>query len=68
MIEARNTAHRCGLKYVYLGNIYVPACGDTICPNCHATVVKREGYIVRNLMTNEGTCPKCGQKIPGIWK
>jgi pyruvate formate lyase activating enzyme len=68
MIEARNTAHRCGLKYVYLGNIYVPACGDTICPNCHATVVKREGYIVRNFITNEGTCPKCGQKIPGIWK
>jgi hypothetical protein len=30
--------------------------------------VKRVGYIISEYhITGEGTCPKCNQKIPGLW-
>ncbi len=32
------------LPYVYVGNFYLEGGGDTVCPACGATVVRRHGY------------------------
>jgi pyruvate formate lyase activating enzyme len=41
---------------------------DTHCPRCQTTLIRRIGYMIEsNLITSEGTCPKCGEKIAGVW-
>lgn len=63
--EAYNIAKEKGLKYVYLGNIQTDKT-NTICPNCGETLLKRSGFSTTT-GNFDGTCPKCGQKINGIW-
>ncbi len=56
-----------GLKYVYLGN--VPGkYENTYCHECGELLIRREGFFsVENFMKNS-CCPKCGAKIPIIYK
>lgn len=59
-----------GLRYVYAGNLpgRVGDLENTRCPNCHALLIERFGYLVRNYhLTPTGSCPSCGTKIPGRW-
>ncbi len=61
-----------GLNYVYTGNL--PGQNgdweDTRCPNCHTTLIRRIGFMVREdrLSPNNGECPDCGTVVPGIWE
>lgn len=55
-----------GLEYIYFGN--APKENDTLCPNCHTVLVKRNGYFVDVLDGFHGTCPHCNYEIKGIWK
>lgn len=57
-----------GLNYIYLGN--VPGMGEnTYCHNCGKLLIKRWGYeILEYNLTEDGRCPECGAKIPGIFK
>ncbi len=68
MYEAKNIALKCGLKYIYLGNINTPDSGITTCPVCGTELIRREGYIVKNIMGQQDFCPSCKESIPGIWK
>lgn len=68
MYEAKNMALKCGLKYVYLGNIHTPDSGNTSCPVCGTCLIRRDGYIVRSDIGSNGICPSCNEKIPGVWK
>lgn len=54
-----------GLLHVYSGNLSVhDQSSDTLCPQCGATVVEREGYAVT---ANTGlTCPECGTHLEGV--
>jgi pyruvate formate lyase activating enzyme len=68
--RAASIAHAAGLRYVYAGNLpgQVGDLEDTHCPGCHETLVSRRGYVVREMkVTANGTCPTCGQAIPGRW-
>jgi len=59
-----------GLRFVYVGNVpgVFPEWEHTFCPHCHAAVVRRRGFaVLENRITEEGTCPDCGTRIPGIW-
>lgn len=59
-----------GLHYVYAGNLpgRVGPHENTDCPNCHAPLIERIGYVIRSYtLTPEGACPRCGTRIPGIW-
>ncbi len=59
-----------GLQFVYAGNLpgMVENLENTYCPGCGEVLVEREGFrILRNSITS-GNCPRCGRKIPGIWK
>jgi pyruvate formate lyase activating enzyme len=54
-----------GLLHVYSGNLSVhDAASDTVCPQCGATVIERQGYAVT---ARTGlTCPRCGTHIEGV--
>jgi len=59
-----------GLRFVYAGNApdQVGRWEDTWCPNCHARLIDRCGYSIREYnLTADGKCPKCQVSIPGIW-
>jgi pyruvate formate lyase activating enzyme len=70
LIRAAEIGQREGLHYVYAGNLpgRVGPHEHTYCPNCHATLIERFGYVVLDYhLTDDGACPKCHTKIAGIW-
>jgi pyruvate formate lyase activating enzyme len=53
------------LDYVYIGNVgnHVPG-HDTVCANCQAIAIKRDGYQVDSAgITRDGNCIKCDYPI-----
>lgn len=71
LIRAAEIGREAGLRYVYAGNLagHVGEYESTHCPKCGSVLVKRSGYFIeRNRITEEGACPKCGEKIAGLWK
>jgi pyruvate formate lyase activating enzyme len=66
--RAREIALGQGLRYVYTGNIPGDPGENTICPNCHKTVIGRIGYLIRENNLKDGKCGFCGQEIAGLWK
>ncbi|MBR9676410.1 AmmeMemoRadiSam system radical SAM enzyme [Candidatus Woesearchaeota archaeon] len=53
------------LRFVYLGNVNVG--GDTLCPNCKETIIKRDWYNTTVTEGFNGVCPSCEEKIVGEW-
>jgi pyruvate formate lyase activating enzyme len=66
--EARNTALKEGLNFVYIGNVPGHPGQHTDCPSCSARLIERTGYMVQVVHLKEGSCGKCGLQIPGIWR
>jgi len=65
--SAREIALKEGLKYVYIGNVPGLEMENTICPECHAIVIERQGFrVVQNYVVG-GKCVFCGEKIDGVW-
>ncbi len=56
--RAYEIGKKVGLKYVYVGNVSGLDLENTVCPNCGALCVERNGYSV-NLYDQEGKCPQC---------
>jgi pyruvate formate lyase activating enzyme len=59
-----------GLRYVYAGNLpgRVGRWEDTRCPHCAATLVERQGFIVRRCrLAAAARCPQCQHPVPGLW-
>jgi pyruvate formate lyase activating enzyme len=66
--HARRIAMDMGLKFVYEGNIYSDG-GNTICPGCKRTLVKRWWHKVSDVHILEGGCCEyCNAHIPGYFK
>jgi len=65
--NAIKIAKETGLNYVYAGNIPGHENENTFCPNCAEKIIKRTGYQLMKNKIKENSCPKCGQKIAGIW-
>jgi len=60
-----------GLRYVYVGNVSLSWYETTYCPKCKEPLIQRSwvvGQNVEDLCLEEGTCPNCWTKIPGIWR
>lgn len=53
---------RQSLAYVYMGNVSVAEGQDTMCPNCGAALIKRQGYETRRVGLTDGVCAGCGRK------
>ena len=70
LMRAAEIGREAGLRYVYAGNLpgRVGEYEDTCCPKCNTALVRRSGFFVReNRLTAQGTCPKCGEKVAGVW-
>ncbi|HEY60116.1 MAG TPA: AmmeMemoRadiSam system radical SAM enzyme [Anaerolineae bacterium] len=68
--RAADIGQEAGLHYVYAGNRpgRVGSLEDTHCPSCNTKLVERSGYVIQGYhITAEGACPKCGEKIAGVW-
>lgn len=68
--RAAEIGQEAGLRYVYAGNLHgrVGSLENTYCPHCQTLLIERIGYTLKGIyITNEGTCPHCGEKIAGVW-
>ena len=70
LLKAAEIGEEARLHFVYAGNLpgRVHTYEDTRCPQCGATLIKRYGYLLQEYrITGEGTCPRCGAPVPGVW-
>jgi pyruvate formate lyase activating enzyme len=67
LIEAKETASKAGLKFVYIGNVPGQNFNNTFCPHCHDIVIERKGYKIIQNEINNGKCGKCQNTVSGIW-
>lgn len=70
LIRAAEIGEEAGLRFVYAGNIpgRTKNYEHTYCPDCRTLLVERVGYTIQSYrITAQGSCPKCGAQIPGIW-
>jgi pyruvate formate lyase activating enzyme len=70
LIRACEIGREAGLRYIYAGNLpgRVGRWENTYCPTCDELLVERYGYLIRQVrVTDDGFCPSCSTKIPGIW-
>jgi pyruvate formate lyase activating enzyme len=70
LVRAAEIGQEAGLHFVYAGNLpgQVGEWETTFCPRCHATLIRRYGYMILDYrLTAEGCCPECGAQIPGLW-
>ncbi|MDR1798924.1 MAG: AmmeMemoRadiSam system radical SAM enzyme [Bifidobacteriaceae bacterium] len=68
LLRARTMALANGLRYVYTGNVADPATSTTYCPGCGSALVERDWFtVLRCRLGPDGTCPDCGQAVPGRW-
>ncbi|MBP2687663.1 MAG: Radical domain protein [Deltaproteobacteria bacterium] len=51
------------LPYVYVGNVRLPGAEDTVCPECHATVIRREAYRIDAGGLSGDRCAACGARL-----
>jgi pyruvate formate lyase activating enzyme len=68
--RAAEIGQESGLKFVYAGNLpgSLREYENTCCPKCQTLLVERTGYVIHQYrLTDTGSCPSCGTKIPGIW-
>jgi pyruvate formate lyase activating enzyme len=57
-----------GLQFVYVGNVPGHRYDNTYCPGCGQLLIKRLGFDVLLNALQEGQCPKCGDRIVGVWE
>ncbi|MFZ5819111.1 MAG: AmmeMemoRadiSam system radical SAM enzyme [Chloroflexota bacterium] len=70
LLRASEIGREAGLRYVYAGNLpgRVDEYESTACPHCNCRLIRRAGYVIAEYhLTAQGTCPKCGTKIAGLW-
>lgn len=70
LLQAAEIGQEAGLNFVYAGNLpgRVGEYEDTYCTQCRTLLIKRYSYVIQAYhITEQGTCPKCGTSVPGIW-
>ena len=66
LVRARELAMQEGLHFVYTGNVRHREGDTTFCPQCHADLIERDWYDLRQYrLTPQGHCPHCGTTIAG---
>lgn len=67
LMTAREIALETGLHYVYVGNVLGTEAENTYCPRDGTLLIKRMGFSIMENNLRDGACPKCAEKIPGVW-
>ncbi len=69
LVKAFYIGKEAGLYYIYIGNVPGNQYEHTYCPNCNYPVIERYGFrIVKYDLTQDGSCPKCGIELHGVFK
>ncbi len=66
LLKAKEVAKKY-LKYIYIGNVQVKDGAVTYCPKCNEKLIERTWIGCSNKI-KEGKCPKCKEKIDGVWE
>ena len=61
--RAAEVAERCGVEYIYLGNVGDHRLNNTRCPNCGTTLIDRGGLWINKDVLKVEECPQCGHVI-----
>ncbi|MDD5730062.1 MAG: AmmeMemoRadiSam system radical SAM enzyme [Candidatus Omnitrophica bacterium] len=64
---AQEAGEKCGLKYIYVGNVYGWG-NDTYCHNCKKLLVRREVFDILEDHIENGKCAYCRAAVPGFFK
>jgi len=65
--KAHEIGLNAGLHYVYAGNVPGHPSENTYCPYDKTLLIQRVGFeVVKNDIQN-GACPTCHRKVPGVW-
>ncbi len=66
----REAGYEAGLAFVYVGNYPGDTGESTLCPKCHAMLIRRIGTNVTavDFDGRRGACTSCGLLIPGVWE
>jgi pyruvate formate lyase activating enzyme len=65
--RARDIGREAGLRYVYTGNLPGDDGERTVCHACGELLIDRWGFSVKRNVIENGACPSCGVKVPGVW-
>ncbi len=65
ILRAREAAISAGIKYVYAGNVLTRDAGNTRCPECGKTLIRRSWHRVEDIFIDQGCCRHCGFRIAG---
>lgn len=65
--RVRKIALEQGCHFVYIGNVPGAKGQDTLCPYCHAVLIRRYGYRIMENSIVKSCCKFCGKPIPGVW-
>lgn len=68
LVSARKIGMKCGLKYVYTGNVPGEEGESTFCYSCGKMLIERIGFYVKKNVVDKGMCPHCGAHIDGVWQ
>ncbi len=68
VMQCRQIAMSQGCRFVYTGNMPGGEGENTYCPSCRTPVIRRYGFTIPTNDLIEGKCPKCNQRIPGVWQ
>jgi pyruvate formate lyase activating enzyme len=70
LLRAVELGYSAGLHFVYAGNLpgRLGRYENTYCPSCNNLLIERSGFIVKKNLLARGTCPGCGERIPGVWE
>ena len=61
---AYNIAKNTGIFFPYIGNISHDRGGNTYCPECNHSLIRRKGYNFEKIdVTKEKNCPNCGYDL-----
>ncbi len=63
--KARQIALQAGLRFVYVARVPGHEGENTFCPNCHETIIAREGFVIDAIDMENGRCRFCQTRIPG---
>jgi pyruvate formate lyase activating enzyme len=67
LFKAFKIGKEAGLRFVYVGNLPGNSLESTYCPKCSTCLIERLGFRVTTVNIKDGACPRCHEKIPGIF-
>lgn len=67
LLRAKKIAQSKGIHHIYLGNVHTEQDGNTYCPHCHYELIRRDGYALLKNEIIKNCCPKCENKIAGVF-